>query len=73
MSDKANIILGHYGDDIISCHCGEVLAISLKTGPLVVTRLGTRVHIPRPDGVIVGCPSCRREWLYCDKEMRLKK
>jgi hypothetical protein len=71
MNDKARVIVGNYGDDIISCFCGEVIAISLKVGPLVVTRLGTRIHIPRPEGVTVGCPSCRREWQYCEKEMRL--
>jgi hypothetical protein len=71
MNDKASIIPGRYGDDIISCHCGEVIAISLKTGPLVVTRSGTRIHIPHPDGVTVGCPDCRRDWKYCEKEMRL--
>lgn len=72
-SDLAPTIVGNYGDDIINCYCGETIGIALKTGGLVVTRNKTRVYIPHPEGVQVGCHECRREWVYCEGEMRLQR
>lgn len=69
---ECRVMEGRYGDDILYCDCNEVIGIRLKSSPLVVTRNGTRIFIPCPDGVIVGCPKCRKEWLYDEGRMVLK-
>jgi hypothetical protein len=72
VNEACRVVVGRHGDDILMCACGDVLGIRLKVGPLVITRLATRVFVPCPEGVQVGCPKCRKEWAYENGVMRLK-